>query len=144
MSLTLPPDVLSHRSGPGAALRTPRLLLVDPERKDRRRFAALLEQAGYGVTPARSAREARRTAAGIPYDAVIIEARLPDARGLALARWFRRYAPATAVILHSAAADWETYFRAIEAGARDAVSKLSPPSELLRVVGLCVRPPSAE
>jgi DNA-binding NtrC family response regulator len=132
-----------NASSPAPVVRVRRILIVDPAAEARRSCRDLFEEAGYHATAVGSGREACRAAAQTPFDVVVTEARLPDVRGLALVRWFRRRFPALPVILSSGGADWKMYFRALRAGARDVVSKLSPSEELLRVVRRCA-PPAAE
>lgn len=115
-----------------------RILVVDPSPEGGQRCRSILEKAGYDTAGAVSGEEARCAAVRAPYDGVILEVQLPDVRGLALVRWFRRYLPAVPVVIYSAGADWGLYDRARRAGAKDVVSKLSPPGELVRAVGRCM------
>lgn len=122
------------------AVRTLRVLVVDDEDDIRRLCRDLFEGAGYAVTLAASAREGARAALAGAYDAAVIDYRLPDARGTALVRWLRRRFPKMALVVFSAYADWDMFFRATGVGARDVVAKVFSPSELLRVVRHSVRP----
>ncbi|HXG60060.1 MAG TPA: response regulator [Planctomycetota bacterium] len=112
-----------------------RVLVVDPSPEGRERCIRILEEVGYEAQSATSVREALRTLAEEPCGTVLVEERLPDAPGMSLVRWMRRYKPEVAVIVYSGGADWDLYERARRAGARDVVSKLSPPAELVRSVG---------
>ncbi|MFN3483911.1 MAG: response regulator [Planctomycetota bacterium] len=118
--------------------RVRRILVVDSSPEGKERCRGILEEAGYDTDGAVSGQEARYAAVRTPYDGVILEVQLPDVRGLALVRWFRRYFPAVPMVIYSAGADWGLYDRARRAGAQDVVSKLSPPGELVRAVGHCM------
>ena len=109
---------------------TLRLLLVDG-RPDAR---APLEAAGYEVTTVASARQAMEMGGG--YDVAVVEQSLPDGHGLALVRWLHRRFPALRIVMYSASADWDLFFRARGCGAEDVVAKQRTPRELVRVLSL--------
>lgn len=115
-------------------VRTLRILVVDDEEDIRRLCRDLFEQAGYVVTAAGSAKEGARAALGGPFDVAVIDYRLPDVRGTALVRWLRRRFPKMSLVVFSAYADWDMFFRATGVGATDVVTKVFSPAELLRVV----------
>lgn len=113
-----------------AATGTLRLLLVDG-RPDAR---APLEAAGYAVSTAASARQAMEL--GGDFDVAVVEQCLPDGRGLALVRWLHRRFPRLRIVMYSACADWDLFFRARACGAEDVVAKQLTPRELVRVLSL--------
>ena len=115
---------------------TLRLLLVDAEAGAR----LPLEAGGYSVTAAATAREAARAALAAPYDVAVVEHCLPDARGTALVRWLHRRFPRMRIVMFSACADWDLFFRARACGAEDVVAKLRSHRELVRVLSLDSRP----
>jgi DNA-binding NtrC family response regulator len=114
--------------------RTLKLLLVDDEPDVRRLCTDLCENAGYQVTAVESGKKGARAALSEHFDVAIIDYRLPDCRGIALVRWLKKRFPKLATIVFSAYADWDMYFRASGAGAKDVIAKTSPPNELLRTV----------
>ena len=116
-------------------VRTARLLLVDDEPDVRKFCADLFQEAGYSVTVAEDGKKGARAALEGRFDVAVIEYRLPDCRGIALVRWLHRRFPALPLIVFSAYADWDMFFRAGRAGAKDVIAKTSSPRELLRVVG---------
>lgn len=111
-------------------IATLRLLLVDGKPDAR----APLEAAGFAVTSVPTAREAARIAG--TFDVAVVEQCLPDARGLALVRWLHRRFPGMRIVMYSACADWDLFFRARGCGAEDVVAKMLTPRELLRVLSL--------
>jgi DNA-binding NtrC family response regulator len=116
------------------AVKTVKVLLVDDEPDIRRLCTELFEGEGYVVKAVGTAREAVRAAFEGAYDVAVIDYRLPDARGTALVRWLHRRRPDMALVMFSAYADWDMFFRAGRCGARDVVAKTFSPKELLRVV----------
>ncbi len=120
-------------------VRTLRLLLVDDESDIRTLYTFKLQDAGFAVTGAGSAHEAARAALDHPYDIAVIDERMARVRGLALARWLRRRFPDLVILLASAYADWEMFFRASACGVTDVVSKSSPVGELVRLARQCVQ-----
>jgi DNA-binding NtrC family response regulator len=119
------------------ATRTLKLLLVDDEPDVRKLCRDLFEQEGYAVTTAATAREAAEKAKQGVYDVAVVDFRLPDARGTSLVRWLRRRFPGLPVVVFSAYADWDLFFRASGCGAKDVVAKTASPAELVRVVRRC-------
>jgi DNA-binding NtrC family response regulator len=118
-------------------VRTLKLLLVDDEADVRKLCSDLFEEAGYAVTAAKDAKGGARAALEGSFDVGLIDYRLPDCRGTALVRWLRRRFPKMALIVFSAHADWDMFFRAGGVGAKDVVAKTSSPRELLRIVRKC-------
>ncbi len=118
-------------------VRTLRLLLVDDEPDVRKLCTDLFEEAGYAVIAVEDAKKGARAALEGRFDIGVIDYRLPDVRGTALVRWLRKRFPNMALIVFSAYADWDMFFRAGSVGAKDVVAKTSSPKELLRIVKHC-------
>jgi DNA-binding NtrC family response regulator len=119
-------------------VKTLRLLLVDDEEDVRNLYRSIFEQAGFAVTAVETARDGARAALDGVFDVAVVDERLPDVRGTALVRWLRRRFRAMPVVLFSAFADWEMFFRASGCGAKDVVAKDVSAREILRVVRHCV------
>jgi DNA-binding NarL/FixJ family response regulator len=66
--------------------------------------------------------------------AILLDLRLPDLSGLAVARLAAETAPDTAVILYTSHADWTLVRKALDAGARGVVRKHASPANLLRAI----------
>lgn len=115
-----------------------RLLLVEDEPDLREYYRSLIAELGIEVIPVGTAHDGAKAAMERAVDVAIIDERLPDNRGVALVRWMRRKLPHTRLILFSAFADWDMYFRGCGAGAVDVLSKGCPAQELIRVVQTCV------
>ena len=77
-----PPTGLSH----GKSIR---VLLVDDSRVTREMIRRLLEDAGFAVTPSRSAEEARDLLAQSEFDCLITDIEMPEMDGLDLTRHLR-------------------------------------------------------
>jgi DNA-binding response OmpR family regulator len=114
--------------------RTLSVLVVDDEPDVLRLCSDLFGEAGYRVETASTAKEGARRALEGAFDVAVVDYRLPDHQGMALVRWLRRRRPGLAIVMFSAYADWEMFFRACGVGAQDVVSKAFSPRELLRVI----------
>lgn len=121
-------------AAPAAPVRTLNLLLVDDEPDIRSLYRRVLEEEGFVVTSAADAREAAQAVFRGEFDIALIDDRLPGVRGAALARWLRRRYPRLKVVLFSAYADWDLFFRACGCGACDVLSKDFSPREVARMV----------
>jgi len=122
-----------------AAGFAPKVLVVDDDPEMLDAVAAGFEREGFVPYAARSGGEALGAARRLAPEAVVLDERLPDVRGMALVRWLRRRHPGMPAVLFSAFADWEMFFRASGCGARDVVAKDLSAREILRVVEHCVR-----
>jgi two-component system, NtrC family, sensor histidine kinase HydH len=108
----------------------PRVLLVDDNSAFLDNLRELLQDAGYGVEGAKNCREARRQAeAG--FDVALVDLRLPDGDGTALARELKEKVPESEIVLLTGYATLETAVAAVRAGACAYLMKPCAPSELL-------------
>jgi len=114
--------------------KTFRLLLVDDELEVRDRWKGLLEGAGFAVTTAETGKKAAKAALEGRFDAVLVEYHLPDCRGTALVRWLHKRLPGLPVIVTSACAGWDMFFKARSIGAADVIPKALPARELFRTL----------
>jgi DNA-binding NtrC family response regulator len=110
------------------------ILVVDDEPLIRWAIREVLEDAGYAVVEAGTAKEAVGHMNGSgPFAVALLDLRLPDCDDLTLLRRVRREAPQCQVVLMTAHGTSEVMAEAIGAGAFRAVSK---PFDLSRVVGI--------
>ncbi len=109
--------------------QSPRVLIVDDEALLSWALAEHLRSAGYAVETASTAKEAleafqRGANGGDPFDAVLLDYRLPDFDGtLPLLADFRTRAPKLAVLMMSAYGTPELIQQATEQGAVEFFSK---------------------
>jgi len=100
-----------------------RILIVDDEASICWAFRESLADLGHHVEVASSAEEGLRTAAAGPFDAVVLDVRLPGMDGLTSMREFRdRIGPAPIIII-TAFGNLETAVRAMEGGAFEYLVK---------------------
>jgi DNA-binding NtrC family response regulator len=112
------------------------VLVVDDEPLIRWAVRETLEDAGYGVVEAGSAREAMSRIAeadGRPLAVALLDLRLPDSDDLSLLRQVRNEAPACQVIIMTAHGTHEILRDAVTQGAFGTISK---PFDLSRIVGM--------
>lgn len=121
-----------------AVVRTCRILLVEDEPDVGVYFRDLLSERGMTVTWAGTIHEGAAAALRQPVDIAVVDERLPDGRGTALIRWLHRRFPGMKLMVFSAFADWNMFFRASEYGAVDVLSKSRPANEVVRAIEACV------
>lgn len=114
----------------------PTILVVDDEPLIRWAVREGLEEAGYAVVEAGSAREAVASldASPAPVQVALLDVRLPDSDDLALLRRVRREAPRCRVIMMSAHGSPELLEEAITAGAFGALTKPFDMAGMIRLV----------
>ena len=112
------------------------VLVVDDEPLIRWAVREILEDAGYGVVEAGSAREAMSRIAeadGHPVAVALLDLRLPDSDDLSLMRRVRGEAPKCQVIIMTAHGTPEILRDAVTQGAFGTISK---PFDLASIVGM--------
>jgi CheY-like chemotaxis protein len=110
------------------------VLIVDDEDLIRWSLAQSLEEAGYGVLEAATARETlERISQAEDIRVVLLDLKLPDSSDLDLLRTLRRRAPRCRVILMTAHGSAETLDEALRAGAFRALGK---PFDIGKMVGI--------
>lgn len=109
-----------------------RVMLVEDHAQFRRAIAALVNrQPGLEVVAeAGSLDEARRHAASIGFDVVLLDLRLPDGNGIDVIAKLREASPGAAVVLLSATLDPTNLSKAKEAGADKMLDKFATPGEI--------------
>ncbi len=109
----------------------PRLLLIEDERPIAAFLRQGLEEEGYGVAWAGTGAEGARLAAAEPFDAVILDVRLPDASGVDVCRDLRRRDAALPVLMLTALDAVADRVAGLRAGADDYLAKPFAFDELL-------------
>jgi len=117
------------------------ILVVEDEEPIRRMMRFSLERAGFEVSEAEDAREARLQIADRPPDLVLLDWMLPGLSGLDFARELRGD-PATRelpIIMVTARAEEENRVRGLDLGCDDYVTKPFSPSELVARIRAVLR-----
>jgi len=121
-----------------------RVLLVEDDDTLRESATAYLRASGFAVDPAATGKMARELAAVSPYDAVVLDVRLPDDDGFALCTHFRRRTPAPRILMATALDGVEDRIAGLDLGADDYLVKPYAMGELVaRVRALLRRPDHA-
>ncbi len=107
-----------------------RILVVDDDESLRRVLQVQLEQSGYVVNSAASARQTMTMLTTRSYDLVITDLKMPEASGLELLRQVHSLYPETIVIVLTAFGTVETAVDAMKAGAYNYLTKPVHPGEL--------------
>jgi two-component system, NtrC family, sensor histidine kinase HydH len=119
-------------------LHQPRVLVVDDNDAFLDNLQELLDEAGYRVQGATSCHEAReRAEAG--FDVALVDLRLPDGDGTALARELKERVPESEVVLLTGFATLETAVAAVRAGACAYLMKPCAVDELLLTLEQAMR-----
>ena len=108
----------------------PHLLVVDDDARIRALLARYLSEAGYRVTSAASAAEARGRLNGLSFDLMILDVMMPGESGIDFARSMKEVAPAPILML-TALGESEDRIRGLESGVDDYMAKPFEPRELL-------------
>jgi signal transduction histidine kinase len=120
------------------APRRPRLLVVDDNAALAENLAEVLEGAGYAVRAAGSC-AAALAAARDGFDVALVDLRLPDGDGTALAPRLKELAPDGEVVLLTGFATLESAVAAVRAGACAYLVKPCAPQDLLVAVEQAMR-----
>jgi signal transduction histidine kinase len=114
------------------------VLVVDDNAAFLDNLHEMLGDAGYSVKGATSCREARECAAS-GFDVALVDLRLPDGDGTALARELKERVPEAEVVLLTGFATLETAVAAVRAGACAYLMKPCAPNELLLTLEQAMR-----
>ena len=104
-------------------MRPETILVVDDEKLIRWSIRKHLEQAGFSVFEARSAREALKIVSDHQPDVVILDQRMEEGTGIEILQEFRRRGHTTAVIMLTAIDKSELAVQAMKLGAADYLTK---------------------
>lgn len=116
----------------------PHLLLVDDEPSIRKPLAAVLGNAGYRVTTAADAAEARAQLQAGAFDLAILDIMMPGEDGLSLARFIRANGDLPIILLTARAEDIDRIV-GLEMGADDYLAKPFNPRELTARIAAILR-----
>jgi two-component system, OmpR family, response regulator MprA len=108
-----------------------RLLVVDDDPSLREALALVLDLNGFDVTTAQDGREAIRTLAEAPPDAVVLDVLMPGIDGLEVCRRMRAAGDTTPVLMLTARAEVSERVEGLEAGADDYLAKPFAREELV-------------
>ncbi|MEQ1690625.1 MAG: response regulator transcription factor [Gemmatimonas sp.] len=121
-----------------------RILLVEDDDTLRESATAYLRSAGFAVDAASTGKMARALAGVSPYDAVVLDIRLPDDDGFALCSAFRARRPAPRVLMATARDAVEDRIAGLDLGADDYLVKPYALGELVARLRALLRRPNAE
>ncbi len=107
-----------------------RILVVDDDESLRRVLEVQLQQSGYAVESAASAKQSLALLAARGYDVVITDLKMPGFSGLELLKQIQSIYPETIVIFLTAFGTVETAVEAMKAGAYHYLTKPVHPDEL--------------
>ncbi|HYB24084.1 MAG TPA: response regulator transcription factor [Solirubrobacteraceae bacterium] len=108
-----------------------RLLVVDDDPSVREALALILDLNGFDVATAVDGREAIRTLATTPADAVILDVLMPGLDGLEVCRRMRAIGDRTPVLMLTARTEVSERVAGLEAGADDYLAKPFAREELI-------------
>ncbi len=113
-----------------------RVMLVEDHADFRHLITTLLgRQADLEVVAqAESLAEARRHAAAVGFDVVVLDLGLPDGNGADLITELRKASPGVGVLILSASLDAKNLKKANDAGADEMLDKLVAPGEVLGAI----------
>ena len=128
-------------------LSSPHILVVDDDERLRSLLQRYLSEAGFRVTTAAHAREAREKMAGLQFDLLVLDLMMPGESGLEFTRDLRR-SNAVPILLLTAMGEADDRISGFEHGADDYLAKPFEPRELvlriesiLRRAGAAAEPP---
>jgi len=114
-------------------VRRPRILVVDDEPNVRGGIRRVLSRHGYDVVEAATCHDAELLFASQPPDAVLLDERLPDGRGVDLLSRLHESSPGVPVLMLTGHASIDLAVRAVKAGAEQFLTK-PVDTEALRVL----------
>jgi DNA-binding response OmpR family regulator len=116
-----------------------RILLVEDERKVASFIARALRENTYAVDVAESGQKALELGSSVPYDAILLDVRLPDLSGIEVCRELRQRGIESPVLMLTARGLVEQRVEGLDAGADDYLTKPFVLAELLARVRALVR-----
>ena len=116
-----------------------RVLVVEDDADLSRQLAEALREAGYAVDTAADGEEGHYLGDSEPYDAVVLDIRLPVMDGISVLEKWRRDGRTMPVLILTARDRWSDKVQGIDAGADDYVAKPFHIEEVLARVRALVR-----
>ena len=116
-----------------------RILLVEDERKVASFIARALRESTYAVDVAETGEKALQLSADVPYDAILLDVRLPGLSGIDVCRELRQRRIESPVLMLTARGLVEQRVEGLDAGADDYLTKPFVLAELLARVRALVR-----
>ena len=117
----------------------PHLMVVDDDRRIRQLLSRYLQNEGYRVTVAESAKDARSQLAGLHFDLIILDVMMPGENGFELVKAVRQNS-AVPILMLTARDETESRITGLELGADDYMAKPFEPRELsLRISNILKR-----
>jgi len=107
------------------------ILIVDDEQMLVNKLRTILEIEGYEVNTARTGRQALEMGASYPYDAAILDIKLPDMLGTELIAGLLRSYPDMVIIMLTGFPDQENTMKALNLGAKGYLTKPFEPEKLI-------------
>ncbi|MEI6740479.1 MAG: response regulator transcription factor [Gemmatimonadaceae bacterium] len=121
-----------------------RILVVEDDATLRDSVATYLRREGFAVDAAATGAAARELAAISPYDAVVLDVRLPDDDGFALCTVFRARRPAPRILMGTARDELADRIAGLDLGADDYLVKPYALAELVARIRALLRRPNAD
>lgn len=121
-----------------------RILFVEDDATLRESVMTYLRREGFAVDAAGTGAEARALAAMSPYDAVILDVRLPDDDGFALCTAFRARRPPPRILMATARDGLADRIAGLDLGADDYLVKPYALAELVARLRALLRRPNAD
>ncbi len=121
-----------------------RILLVEDDDSLRTSAATYLRAAGFAVDAAATGKMARELAAVSPYDAVVLDVRLPDDDGFSICTALRERRPAPRILMATARDAVDDRIAGLNLGADDYLVKPYALGELVARLLALLRRPNAE
>lgn len=118
----------------------PHLLVVDDDLRIRTLLTRYLAQAGYRVTAAANAAEARQRMAALSFDLIVLDVMMPGESGVDFSRNLRSAGASTPILMLTARTGVGDRILGLEAGVDDYLPKPFEPRELaLRIAAILRR-----
>ena len=118
----------------------PHLLVVDDDLRIRTLLTRYLAQAGYRVTAAANAAEARQRMAALSFDLIVLDVMMPGESGVDFSRNLRGAGASTPILMLTARTGVDDRILGLEAGVDDYLPKPFEPRELaLRIAAVLRR-----
>ncbi|MGB6229583.1 MAG: response regulator transcription factor [Litorimonas sp.] len=114
------------------------VLVIDDDDRIRDLLSRYLGRAGYRVSSARDAADARAKMGGLAYDLLIVDVMMPGEDGMELVASLRNHMDIPMILL-TAKGDPSDRIRGLKAGADDYVAKPFEPEELLLRIDAILR-----